>query len=114
MKTNAKKTKSMLVSKNVTVKIDVVKQTDKTITLKGKCDDEVLKSIEIGRGAFSDVLTTVTARHMRSTLLYTCEMWTTRTRNMTKLQSFEMWAYRKMININMMEARKGNKMNRFT
>ena len=34
-----------------------------------------------------------------STLLYGCETWTITTRNMTKLQSFEMWAYRKMMKI---------------
>ena len=58
MKMNAKKTKTMLVSKDVTltkvtVKIDgdIIKQTDKytylgqTISSNGKCDDELLKRI---------------------------------------------------------------------
>ena len=60
MKMNAKKTNTMLVSKDVTsnkvsVKIDgdIITQTDKytylgqTITSNGKCDDEILKIIEI-------------------------------------------------------------------
>ena len=58
------------------------------------------------------MLKTITARHIRmkarkriikayvwSTLLYGCETWTQTTRNMKKLQSFEMWAYRKMMKI---------------
>ena len=58
------------------------------------------------------MLKTITARHISmktrkriikayvwSTLLYGCETWTITTRHMTKLQSFEMWAYRKMIKI---------------
>ena len=62
MKMNGKKTKTMLVSKDVTstkvsVKIDgdIIKQTDnytylgQTITSNGKCDDEILKIIEIAR-----------------------------------------------------------------
>ena len=69
MKMNAKKTKTMFVSKDLTstkvsVKIDgdIIKQTDKytylgqTITSNGKCDDEILKRIEIARGAFNSML----------------------------------------------------------
>ena len=125
MKMNGKKTKTMLVSKDVTstkvsVKIDgdIIKQTDnytylgQTITSNGKCDDEILKRIEIARGAFNSMLKTITARHISmktrkriikayvlATLLYGCETWTITTRNMKKLQSFEMWAYRKMMKI---------------
>ena len=66
MKMNAKKTKTMLVSKDLTLtkismKIDgdIIKQTDKytylgqTKTSNGKCDDEILKRIEMARGAFN-------------------------------------------------------------
>ena len=56
----------MLVSKDVTkvsVKIDgdIIKQTDKytylgqTITSNGKCDDEILKIIEIARVEFNSM-----------------------------------------------------------
>ena len=126
---NAKKTKTMLVSKyltstKVSVKIDgdIIIQTDKytylgqTITSNGKCDDEILKRIEIARGAFNSMLKSITARHISmktikrmikshvwSTLLYGCETWTIKTRNMTKLQSFEMWAYRKIMKISWRE-----------
>ena len=108
MKMNAKKTKTMLVSKDVTstkvsVKIDgdIIKQTDKytylgqTITSNGKCDDEILKRIEIARGAFNSMLKSITVLHIStktrkriikayvwSTLLYGCETWTIITRNM--------------------------------
>ena len=127
MKMNANKT--MLVSKestltNVSLKIDgdIIKQTDnytdlgQTITSNGKCDDEILKRIEIARGALNWMLKTITARHISmktrkiiikayvwSTLLYGCETWTITIRNMNKLQSFEMWAYRKMMKISWRE-----------
>ena len=114
MKMNAKKTKTMLVSKDATLtkvslKIDgdIIKQTDnytyleQTITSNGKCDEDILKRIEIARGAFISMLKTITARHISmkarkilikacvwSTLLYGCETWTITTRNMKQLQSF--------------------------
>ena len=49
---------------------DSIKQTDKytylgqTITSNGKCDDEILKRIEIARGAFNSMLKSITARHI--------------------------------------------------
>ncbi len=122
MEMNAKTTKTMLVSKDVTstkvsVRIvgDIIKQTDnytylgQTITSNGKCDDEILKRIEIARGAFNLMLKTITARHIImktrkrilkayvwSTLLYGCI-------NDKILQSFKMWAYRKMMKISWRE-----------
>ena len=71
MKMNAKKTETMLVSK-VSLKIDgdIIKQTDnyiylgQTITSNGKCNDEILKIIEIARGAFNSMLKSITARHI--------------------------------------------------
>ena len=85
-----------------------------TITSNGKCDDEIVKRIEIARGAFNSILKKKTVRHISmkkkiiqayvwSTLLYGCETWTITTRNMTKLQSFEMWAYLKMMKISWRE-----------
>ena len=77
MKMNAKKTKTMLVSKDVTsinvivkIDVDIVKQTDnytylgQTITSNGKFDDEFVKIIEIARSAFNSILKTLTARHI--------------------------------------------------
>ena len=71
MKINAKKTKTMSVSKHViltkvSLKIDgdIIKQTDnytyvgQTITSNGKCDDEILKIFEIAGGAFNSMLKT--------------------------------------------------------
>ena len=62
------------------------------------------------------MLKSITARHISmktrkviiksyvwSTLLYGCEMWKITTRNMTKLQSFEIWIYRKMMKISWRE-----------
>ena len=126
MKMNSKKTKTMSVSKDVTLtkvslKIDgdIIKQTDnytylgQTITSNGKFDYEIVKRIEIARGAFNSMLKTITARYINmktrkrisvwSTLFYGCKTWTITTRNMTKLQSFEMWPYRKMMKISWRE-----------
>ena len=77
MKMKGKKTKTMVVSKDVTstkvsVKIDgdIIKQTDnytylgQTITSNGKCADEISKRIEIARGTFNSMLKTITARHI--------------------------------------------------
>ena len=77
---NAKKTKTMLVSKDLTLtKVslkmdgDSIKQTNnytclgQTITSNVKCDDEILKRIEIARGAFNSMLKTIAARHIRMT-----------------------------------------------
>ena len=112
----------MLVSKYVTLTKVILKivgdnyknNVGQTITSNGKCDDDILKIIEIARGAFNSILKTITARHILvgkqdfpphnliivwSTLLYRCETWTITTRNMTTLQSFERWAYRKMMKI---------------
>ncbi len=102
MKMNAKKAKTMLVSKDLTsakvsVKIDgeIIKQNDKytylgqTITSNGKCDYEILKRIQIARVAINSMLKSITARRKRmktrkriikaslwSSLLFGCETWT--------------------------------------
>ena len=34
------------------------------LTSNGKCDDEIVKIIEIARGAFNSILKTITARHI--------------------------------------------------
>ena len=63
------------------------------------------------------MLKTITARHISMktrkikayvwpTLLYGCETLTITTRTMTKLQSFEMWAYRKMVKISWREKKR--------
>ena len=78
MKMNSKKTETILVSKDVTstkvsveIGCDIIKQTDKymylgqTITSNGKCDDDIMKIIDISRGAFYSMLKTITARHKR-------------------------------------------------
>ena len=67
----------MLVSKDLTstkvsvnIDGDIIKQTDnytylgQTITSNRKCDDEILKKIEIARGAFNSMLKSITARHI--------------------------------------------------
>ena len=59
-------------STKVSVKIagDIIKQTNKytylgqTMTSNGKCDDEILKIIELARGAFNSMLKNIIARHI--------------------------------------------------
>ena len=123
----------MLVSKHVklnkvSLKIDcdIIKQTDnntylgQTITSNGKYDDEILKRIEIAR--YNSILKNITVLHTNmktrtiiikeyvwSTLLYGCETWTITTRDITKLQSFERWAYWKMIKISWRENKTNEK-----
>ena len=70
MKMNAKKTKTMLVSNDVTltkvsltIDSDIIKQTDKYTylghtTTSWKMDDDILKIIEIARSAFHSMLKT--------------------------------------------------------
>ena len=107
MKMNAKKTKTMLLSKVVTLTKaslksdgDIIKQTDnytylgQAITSNGKCDGEILKIIEIANGEFNSMLKTITAiqtyenkkKNYKSICvvdtLYGCETWTITTRNM--------------------------------
>ena len=94
----------------MTIDGDIIKQTDnytylgQTITSNRKCDDEILKIIEIARGAFDSMLKTITARDIsmktRKRIIkayvwltqchvYGCATWTITTRNMTKLQLFK-------------------------
>ena len=62
----------MLVSKYVTFTKVILKivgnnykhNVGQTITSNGKCDDDILKIIEIVRGAFNSMLKTMTARHI--------------------------------------------------
>ena len=73
-----------------------------------------MKRIEIAKGAFNSILKKKNCSthkyekkfmqaYVWSTLLYGCETWTIATRNMTKLHSFEMWAYLKITKISWRE-----------
>ena len=65
------------------------------------------------------MLKTITARHINmktskitieayvwSTIFYGCDPWTITTRNMTTLQTFDMWTYRKMMIISWKEKKR--------
>ena len=82
------------------------------ITDDGKCDTEICRRIEIARNAFHNMNKVLTSRdislqtrkrivkcYIWTTLLYGSDTWTITQANMKKLQSFEMWVYRKMLKI---------------
>ena len=122
MKMNATKTKTMVVCRKgdtpqIKIKIDGVeieqvqqfKYLGQTISDNGRCDSEIIKRIEIARGAFNSLkgvllssnisLTTkkrIIKCYVWSTLLYGCETWTLTQTHINKLQAFEMWVYRKL------------------
>ena len=86
--------------------------------MKNERKRRLKKRIEIAKGAFNSMLKTITARHISmktrkriikayvwSTLSYGYETRTITTRNMAKLQSFEMWAHRKMTKISWRETK---------
>ena len=124
MKMNAKKTKSMLItrnnSNNIKLRIDDadVQQVKsfiylgQIITDDGKCDTEIVRRIGIAKSAFNTMANTLTSRNISlktrkrivkcyiwSSLLYGSETWTLSPTSLRKLQAFEMWVYRKMFKI---------------
>ena len=125
MKMNAKKTKTMIISKKD-------KQTDVKITIdgvaieqvhsftylgqlikdNGRCEEEVLRRIGIAKSAFNSMSSTLTSRsistrtrlrlvkcYVFSTLYYGCETWTLNKKLLSRLDAFEMWMYRKMLKV---------------
>ena len=125
MKMNAKKTKSMVISKTcpsprmyITIDGEQIKQVatftylGQQITEDGKNDHEIIRRISIARGVFNKMRSTLTNKNLAlntrkrilkcyvwATLLYGCETWTL-TNNITKrIVAFEMWSYRRMLKI---------------
>ena len=125
LKMNIKKTKTMVVSRDqVNRKVDIkadgttleqvetFKYLGQTITSDGRSDTAIRQRIEIARQTFlnmSDVLTSrnieietrkrLTRCYALSTLLYASETWTLNADTCKKINSFEMWMYRKMLKI---------------
>ena len=124
MKMNARKTKTMVISKKegttVTIRIDgtEIEQVQSfiylghKITQDGRSEEEVKRRIGIARTAFSKMNNTLTKPlipmetrlrilkcYVWSTLLYGAETWTISNVMKQRLCAFEMWCYRKMMNI---------------
>ena len=123
------KTKVMTVSKQgnarqIKVKLDghQLEQVDKltylgqTITNDGRCEEEIKKRITIAKKQFSLMKNVLTNRKLRystrkrlvkcyiwSTLLYGAETWTISKSSENRINSFEMWVYRRMFTISWKE-----------
>ena len=126
LKMNIKKTKTMIVRKNIKdgskiiIKVDGqnLEQVDKyvylgvLITEDGRCEKEIKRRIEIARNNFMGMKNLLTSRKMTittkkrlircyilSTFLYAAETWTINKESWKKIESFEMWLLRKMMRI---------------
>ena len=128
MEMNIIKTKSMVVSRkkpvpNISISVEgkPIQQVDSMVYLgymateDGKCDKEI-KGIEIARTAFQSMAKILTSRNISIELrsrIAKCYIWSTRlygaeTRTLTKvtsdkLETFEMWLYRRMLRISWKE-----------
>ena len=123
MKVNAKKTKAMVISRNekkptANVKVDgtAVEQVGSfnypgpTVKADGRCVDEIKNRVGIGHVTFSkmkDVLKStkiplntrkrILQCYVWSTLLYGADTWTITKVMKTRIEAFELWAYRRML-----------------
>ena len=121
---NPLKTKLMVISASQPVKMKIklndvhLEQVESfvylghLVTEDGKCEREINRRIEIARGAFEGLNKLLTSRKLSldtrrrlshcyvwSTLLYGAETWTVSDKMLKKLAAFELWTYRRMLNI---------------
>ena len=125
LKMNIKKTKTMVISRdpenpkvdinvdgNTLEQVEIFKYLGQTITSDGRSDTAIRQRIEIVRQTFLNMSDVLTARNIEietrkrlarcyvlSTLLYASETWTLNADTCKKINSFEMWMYRKMLKI---------------
>src|SRR6476469_4112346 len=129
LKINIKKTKAMVVSRNrgervnITVEGQSVEQVSKfsylgsLISEDGRCLDYVKARIGMAKDAFNkrkELLTRNIRVDLRKRLvktlvwlvvLYGCETWTVRKEEINRLNTFEMWVWRRMGNVSWMDKR---------
>lgn len=122
---NARKTKCMVMSKNIPVPRmrlicgdQVVEQVGKfnylgsVVSEDVRCDDEIKRRIGIAKDAYGNMKNLLTNRKLSirtrkslvktyvwSTLLYGVETWTISTEMMKRLEAMEMWLWRRMMKI---------------
>src|SRR4029077_425302 len=120
MKINIKKTKVMKVSKNVGGELNITingnrieqvscfKYLGTTMTEDGRCEIEIKTRIALAKEAFNNRKELLTKRFSKvvkekivktlvwTTLLYGCETWTLKEKEIGRLESAEMWMWRKM------------------
>jgi hypothetical protein len=121
---NAKKTKWMVVGK-INIEDSVLRLDNKIlervehfrylgswIDCRVESDEEISTRIELARKNFINWRSVLCSRSLSlttrlrvlkcyvwSTLFYGCETWTTKIKNLNKLEAFELWCYRRMLRI---------------
>ena len=129
MKMNAKKTKTMIITKkddkpkiNITIDGTDIAQVPKftylgqIMTEDGRCEEEIKRRINIAKTTFSKMNKVLTSRkipldtrkrilqcYVWSTLQYGAETWTITKTMADRLSGFEMWTYRRMLRISWTE-----------
>ena len=129
MKMNAKKTKTMIITKkedkpsiNITIDGTEIEQVThfpylgQRMTEDGRCEEEIKRRINIAKTTFSKMSKVLTSRNIPlttrerilkcyiwSTLQYGAETWTITDTMAKRLQAFEMWTYRRMLRISWTE-----------
>ena len=125
MKMNAKKTKTMIITKKdekPTIKTAIdgtdIEQVSQfiylghKITEDGRCDEEIKRRISIAKSTFAKMNRVLTSNQISletrkrisqcyvwSTLLYGVETWTITNAMRNRISAFEMWTYRRMLRI---------------
>src|SRR6218665_55808 len=122
MKINIKKTKVLKISKGKETRVRIniggkeieqVKEfcyLGRVITTDGKCHREIRRRIAIGKEAFSkrrEFLRMKVNRTLKtliwSVVLYGAETWTMRKEDIKRLETFEMWTWRRMAKVSWTE-----------
>ena len=130
MRIYTKKTKVMIIGKdtrdddetNIMVNGNTLEKVDNMIylgqlyTSDGKCAKEIIRRIQIARSTFAKMKSFVTNRNINittklraircyviSTLLYGAETWTLSTEMEKRIESLELWLYRRILRISWMK-----------
>ena len=131
MRINAKKTKVMIIGKdtrdedeprrimvngNTIEKVDSMIYLGQLFTSDGRCIKEIIRRIQIARCTFTKMKTFFRDRNINiktklrviryyviSTLLYGAETWTLSTEMEQRIESLEIWIYRRILRISWME-----------
>ena len=132
LKMNTKKTKTMVIRRNVDepCRVDILvdgvtlEQVDKytylgqVITEDGRCEVEIRRRIQIAKTNFLKMKNILTSRklsielrmkimdcYILSSLLYASETWTINEADWKRLEAFETWTLRRMLKISYLEHR---------
>lgn len=111
-KDNAYKKKNIKINGAILEEIDSVVYLGQLFTKDGKCEDEIKRRNQIARNTFSKMNGILTDQHLRmstklrvvrcyviASLLYGAETWTLNAAMENRIRSLEMWLYRRMLKI---------------